>query len=155
MEDKLKNPLKKEYKLKENKEGETTKHEMSESKTEDVAEVVTCLMNASTSLHKLHLKVTGQGSFASHNALSGYDKFHDFADQLCEEAQGAFEELLVLTEIPIKVLNTKTEAIDYLNYIKDEITVLQSKLNFSELINLLDEIKSFINSIKYKLLFLQ
>ena len=28
----------------------------------EVAEVVTCLMNASISLHKLHLKVTGMGS---------------------------------------------------------------------------------------------
>ena len=34
------------------------------------AACVSELMNASTSFHKLHLKVTGVGSFAAHSALN-------------------------------------------------------------------------------------
>ena len=39
-----------------------------------VASCVTELMNAATSFHKLHLKVTGAGSYAAHKALNSlYD----------------------------------------------------------------------------------
>lgn len=131
------------------------KEEKKETLLTEVAEVVTCLMNAATSLHKLHLKVTGQGSFAQHMALSGYDKFHDFADNLAEGFQGAYGELLTYKEELPKTLNSAKEAIDYLDYIKEEVTDLQSKLPYSEIINQLDLVKEHCNGIKYKLLFLQ
>ena len=35
-----------------------------------VSACATELMNARTSIHKLHLKVTGEGSFAAHKALN-------------------------------------------------------------------------------------
>lgn len=134
----------------------TTKEESKEPKSVDseVAEVVECLMNAAKSLHKLHLKIKGNGSYAAHNALQSYDKFHDFADDLCEQYQGASE---IILEIPSKIetkLNTSQEAIEFLKELKSEITALQSKLTHSEIINLLDSSKEHINSMLYKLKFL-
>ena len=57
-----------------------------------VANLVTELMNAATSFHKLHLKVTGVGSYASHKALNElYDALPDHADDVAEGYQGATE----------------------------------------------------------------
>lgn len=50
-----------------------------------VASCVTELMNAATSFHKLHLKVTGPGSYAAHKALNRlYDALPDHADTVAE-----------------------------------------------------------------------
>jgi DNA-binding ferritin-like protein len=119
-----------------------------------VASCVTELMNAATSFHKLHLKVTGPGSYAAHKALKGYEKFHDFADTIAEEYQGAAEKLLTYKEVSPRSLNSVKEGIAYLREMKDMIDGLQEKIPYSEIINQLDNIKSTINSIKYKLLFL-
>ena len=53
------------------------------------AACVSELMNAATSFHKLHLKVTGAGSYAAHKALNkAYEYLLDFADDLTEMEQG-------------------------------------------------------------------
>jgi hypothetical protein len=52
-------------------------------------------------------------------------------------------------------LNSVEEAIDFLCKMKDKISSLQSVMPHSEINNLLDEAKSTINSVKYKLLFLK
>lgn len=121
-----------------------------------VSEMVSELMNARTSIHKLHLKVTGVGSYAGHKALNElYDALPDHADDLAEGYQGAAELLLSYSDLAPKTLNTVDEAIAYLNTIKKSITDLQTELPYSEIINELDNVKSTINSIKYKLLFLK
>ena len=153
--EKLNNPLEKTFKIKPMKEKESMKEDETESICTEVAEVVTCLKNASISLHKLHLKITGVGSYAAHNALSGYDKFHDFSDDLAEGFQGACGELLSYKEELPKTLNSVKEAIAFLEYVKEEVTELQSKLTYSEIINQLDIIKEHCNGMKYKLMFLQ
>ena len=50
------------------------------------------MLNAVTSLHRLHLKVTGIGSFAAHKGID-YDAFSEHADDLVEEYQGAEEKI--------------------------------------------------------------
>ena len=112
------------------------------------------MLNAVTSLHKLHLKVTGLGSFAAHKAID-YDAFGDHADDLVEQFQGAEEKLLELPNTAPTELNTVEEGLDYLRKMKDKIEALQSNMPHSEINNLLDEAKSTINSVKYKLLFLK
>ena len=92
-------------------EKETKKEDTQESLCMEVAECVTELMNAATSFHKLHLKVTGQGSFASHSTLKIYEDFHDFSDQLSEEFQGAYGEILTYKEVLPRTLNTKQDGI--------------------------------------------
>jgi DNA-binding ferritin-like protein len=135
-------------------EKETKKEDAQESLCMEVAECVTELMNAATSFHKLHLKVTGQGSFASHSTLKIYEDFHDFSDQLSEEFQGAYGEILTYKEVLPRTLNTKQDGITYLQDLKTMITELQGKLPYSEIINDLDLCKSKINGALYKLKFL-
>jgi DNA-binding ferritin-like protein len=119
-----------------------------------VASCVTELMNAATSFHKLHLKVTGPGSYAAHKALQGYEKFHDFADNIAEQYQGAAEVLLKYQEPSPRILETVDDAIWYIKDLHSMITNLQSQLSYSEIVNELDNVKSELNSIKYKLKFL-
>ena len=120
------------------------------------AACVSELMNAATAIHKLHLKVTGAGSFAAHKALNElYDALPGHADDLAEGYQGASEKLLVYKEAAPRTLNTVAEAIDYLREMSEMVTGLQDKMPYSEIVNDLDTIKSTINSGKYKLIFLK
>lgn len=118
------------------------------------AALVQDMMNAVTSLHRLHLKVTGLGSYAAHKAID-YDAFSEHADDLAEEFQGAEEELLDLPNTAPSELTSVEEGLDFLRKMKDKITTLQSNMPHSEIVNLLDNAKSTINGIKYKLLFLK
>lgn len=63
------------------------------------------MLNAVTSLHKLHLKVTGLGSFAAHKGLD-YDAFGDHADDLVEQYQGAEEKIIELPNTAASELNS-------------------------------------------------
>jgi len=124
-----------------------------ESKT---AACVTELLNAQVSFHKLHLKVQGPGSFASHKALNElYDALPDHADTLAEGFQGAAEKLLEYADAAPRSLGSVQEALAYLRELKEMINSLQGLMPYSEIVNDLDNVKSTINSIKYKLLFLK
>ena len=121
-----------------------------------VSACVSEFMNMGTAIHKLHLKVTGTGSFAAHKALNElYDAMPDHADDLAEGYQGASEKLLTYKESAPKTLNTVAEGIDYIRDVCDMVCDLQAKLPYSELVNELDNVKSTLNSAKYKLLFLK
>lgn len=121
-----------------------------------VSVCVSELMNAATSFHKLHLKVTGEGSFAAHKALNEiYDALPGHADDLAEGFQGASESLLSYTDSAPRSLNSVEEAVAYLNDLCGMITDLQGVMPYSEIVNDLDTVKSSINSTKYKLLFLK
>jgi DNA-binding ferritin-like protein len=120
------------------------------------AACVSELMNAATSFHKLHLRVQGVGSFASHKALNElYDALPGHADDVAEQFQGASEKLLSYQETAPRILNNVEDALSYLRDMTAMINGLQAIMPYSEITNQLDEVKSTINSIKYKLLFLQ
>ena len=120
------------------------------------AACVSELMNAATSFHKLHLKVTGTGSYAAHKALNDlYDALPGHADDLAEGFQGASEKLLAYAEAAPRKLDTVADGIDYLKDMCDMVCKLQDKMPYSEIVNDLDTIKSTMNSAKYKLLFLK
>ena len=114
------------------------------------------MMNAVTSVHKLHLKVTGLGSYAAHKALNTfYDEIGDHADDLVEHYQGAEEKLLELPNVSPTELNTVEEGIEFLRKMKEKVQSLQNNMPHSEIVNELDNVKSLIDSTKYKLLFLK
>jgi DNA-binding ferritin-like protein len=120
------------------------------------AAYVSELMNAATSFHKLHLKVTGVGSYAAHKALNKlYDALPEHADALAEGYQGAAEVLLKYNDVAPKTLNTVEDGLAYIRMLVDMIDGLQSKMHYSEIVNELDTVKSTLNSTKYKLLFLK
>jgi DNA-binding ferritin-like protein len=120
------------------------------------AACVTELMNAATSFHKLHLKVEGLGSFSAHNALNElYDALPGHADAIAEGYQGACEKILQYEDFAPRILNNVEDALSYLREMKLMINGLQEIMPHSEIVNDLDNVKSTINSIKYKLLFLK
>ena len=120
-----------------------------------VASCVSELMNAATSFHKLHLKVTGPGSYAAHKALNGlYDALPGHADDLAEGYQGAAEVILKYQEPSPRILETVEDAIWYIKDMYAMINTLQDALPYSEIVNDLDNAKSTLNSAKYKLKFL-
>lgn len=119
------------------------------------ASLVQELMNASTSFHKLHLQVTGSGSYAAHKALNEiYTALPDLSDSIAEGYQGACEMLLKYEENGPIALNSIEEGIEYLRQLKDQVDKLQAVMEYSEIINLLDTVKDAINGAKYKLIFL-
>ena len=120
------------------------------------AGLVSELMNAATSFHKLHLKVTGLGSFAGHKALNElYDALPGHADALAEGFQGAAEKLLNYEDSAPRVLNSVEESLSYMRELCQQVCSLQAVMPYSEIVNDLDIIKSTMNSVKYKLLFLK
>jgi len=117
---------------------------------------ITELMNAQTSFHKLHLKVTGEGSYAAHKALNDlYDAIPDLADTLVEGYQGVTEKLLTYKEVSPRTLDSTADAINYLRDIYAMVNKLQGMMPYSEIVNNLDLVKDAVNSAKYKLLFLK
>ena len=120
------------------------------------AACVSELMNGATSFHKLHLKVTGPGSFAAHKALNElYDALPGHADDLAEGYQGASEKLLTYSEVAPRTLNTVEDGLAYIREMVVMVSNLQAKMPYTELVNELDNVKSTLNSTKYKLLFLK
>lgn len=121
----------------------------------ETAALVSELMNASVSVHQLHLKVTGVGSYAAHKALGDfYEAIQGHADSIAEQYQGARESLLDIPSLPHVKLDTVESAVDFLRGLSTKVTDLQKIMPFSEIVNQLDEVKSLIDSTKYKLLFL-
>lgn len=119
------------------------------------AACATEMLNAASSFHKLHLKITGPGSYAVHRALNDlYEALPGHADSLIEGYQGAAEKILKCTESMPRELNDVQDAVYYLRDIYASITKLQAKMPYSEIVNSLDTAKDSINAAKYKLLFL-
>jgi DNA-binding ferritin-like protein len=113
------------------------------------------LMNAATSFHKLHLSVTGTGSYAQHIALNElYDALPDLADTIAEGYQGACEVILSYEDQGSAVLKSVDDAIEYMRQMKMQIDELQAVIPHSEVVSNLDLVKDAINTAKYKLLFL-
>jgi hypothetical protein len=120
------------------------------------AACATEFMNAAVSFHKLHLKVTGPGSYAAHKALNDlYDALPGHADSLIEGYQGAAEKLLSYTETQPRVLEDVGDGVRYLRDLTAMVTKLQGQMPYSEIVNNLDTAKDTFNSAKYKLLFLK
>jgi DNA-binding ferritin-like protein len=118
------------------------------------------LMDAGTKFHILHLTITGPGSYAAHKALNDlYDALPGHADDIAEGYQGATGEIPNYpADMPSYVcapeMTTVKEAISYIEELHAKISKLQDTLTYSEIVNELDNIKSTLNSAKYKLKFL-
>jgi hypothetical protein len=120
------------------------------------AACATEMMNAAISFHRLHLRVTGDGSFSAHKALGEfYEGLHDHADTLVEGYQGVAEKILSYTDMPVRTLDTVADGVGYLRDMYNSINKLQGMMPYSEIVNNLDLVKDAINSTKYKLLFLK
>jgi hypothetical protein len=115
------------------------------------------LLQGSTKVHLNHLLVSGPGSYAAHKAMNDfYDGVADLADDFIEQYQGASEKLMEFpTSCNFPVMKTAADCINYLRDLYDQVNIVQRDCPYSEIVNTLDEVKSLINSTKYKLIFLK
>jgi DNA-binding ferritin-like protein len=130
--------------------------ETSMTKKTDMGMLISHFLEAVTSVHKAHLKVTGPGSYAAHTAMGAfYDEIGDLADNIAESYQGVTEQLLAIPESKQTVLSNASDCVSYLNDLYGKVNEIQKTCPYSEIINDLDNVKSLINSTKYKLIFLK
>lgn len=119
-----------------------------------VANLIYEMLHSSTKTHIAHLMTA---SYSAHKALNEfYDDILDKADDLAEQYQGHVEMILEYpAQMDIPMLKNAEEAIMYLRNLYDKVSAVQSMMTCSSIINTMDEIKSLINSVKYKLIFLK
>lgn len=128
---------------------------LKESKANDFPALLVEVMDAAKQFHILHLRVTGTGSYAAHKALNDlYDALPGHADDLAEGYQGAAGELINYPDAEAPRMETVKEAISYIEKLTEKVTRIQDKMPYSEIVNDMDNLKSTLNSAKYKLKFL-
>jgi hypothetical protein len=115
------------------------------------------LLNSVTVIHLAHLGITGPGSYAAHKALGDfYEGVGDFADDVIEHYQGITGKLMEFPDqVTIPKLKTADACCGYLKGLRADIDREQSVCPYSEINNILDEVKSLIDSTCYKLTFLK
>jgi DNA-binding ferritin-like protein len=122
----------------------------------DMGKLVADFLEAVTVVHKAHLKITGDGSFAAHTAMGAfYDEIGDLADGIAEAYQGLTEKLLEIGTGEVKTFTTAKDCVKYLNELYAKVDAAQAACAYSEINNELDNVKTLINSTKYKLIFLK
>jgi hypothetical protein len=128
----------------------------SSSKGADMGKLVSEFLEAVTSVHKAHLKITGPGSYAAHTAMGAfYDEIGDLADSIAESYQGVTETLLNISATPQASFTSAGDCVNFLNDLYQKVDAAQKACAYSEIINDLDNVKSLINGTKYKLIFLK
>lgn len=130
------------------------------SKSEEsnpIVKLVFELLNGVTKVHINHLRVNGPGAYAAHTAMGGfYDAAGDLADNIAEQYQGITEKIISYpTTAELPTMSTAEDCLSYMRTLYDMVNDAQASCSYSELNNTMDEIKSLINSTKYKLLFLK
>mgnify|MGYP003330582853 CR=1 FL=1 len=126
------------------------------NKGADMSTLISEFLESVTSVHKAHLKITGPGSYAAHTAMGAfYDEIGDLADGIAESYQGATETLLNIPATQQASFTSAGECVNFLNGLYQKVDAAQKACDYSEIINDLDNVKSLINSTKYKLIFLK
>ena len=120
-----------------------------------IPELVTELLDAASKVHILHLRVRGKSSYAQHKALNElYDALPGLADGIAESFQGATGKIPDYKFVSAPDFNSVAQCMTYIEKLRDKITKVQKELQYSEIVNDLDVIKTQLNSTYYKLKFL-
>jgi DNA-binding ferritin-like protein len=118
--------------------------------------LVSEFLESVTTVHKAHLKITGPGSFAAHTAMGTfYNEIGDLADGIAESYQGLTESLLDIPSTPQASFTSAADCVTYLNGLYEKVNAVQGSCPYSEICNELDNVKTLINTTKYKLIFLK
>ena len=106
--------------------------------------------------HRAHLRTTGRGSFAAHEALGQfYDAVVPLADSFAEACQGEYRELL---DIPLLDNEYEGEIVDVLEQIKAWIQDNQDEIvprDQRALQNIIDDTVKLFQQTVFKLHFLE
>jgi len=127
------------------------------SESNPIVALVFELLNGVTKVHINHLRVNGSGAYAAHVAMGAfYDEVGDLADSIAEQYQGVTEKIISYpTTAELPTMSTAEDCLSYMRTLYDMVNEAQDYCTYSEIDNTLDEVKSLINSTKYKLLFLK
>ena len=127
------------------------------SESNPIIALVFELLNGVTKVHINHLRVNGPGAYAAHTAMGGfYDEVGGLADDIAEQYQGITEKIITYpTSVELPTMSTAEDCLSYMRTLYDMVNTAQDYCSYSEINNTLDEVKSLINSTKYKLLFLK
>lgn len=128
---------------------------VSQNKECNMSDLISELFSATISFHKLHLKISGGGSYSKHNALNSlYTGLPTIIDNLVEQYQGVTEYLMEIKEKSPIILLSAEDSLSYIREIYNMVNTVQRGCVYSEIVNELDNLKGLLNSTKYKLIFL-
>jgi DNA-binding ferritin-like protein len=121
-----------------------------------VAEFIDCIMTGAVIAHKMHLRETGQGSYAAHKALNKlYEVLPEHSDTLAEAYQGKAGIILPQVDTVKQSEYLSMNHLEYteylIKYVEDKRIVFGSS---STMQNLVDELLADLYSVRYKLKFL-
>lgn len=124
--------------------------------TTKVAEFIDCIMVGAVITHKMHLKVTGVGSYAKHKALNElYDALPEHADDLTEKFQGYHGVLIPTYPSQDQTPYLKMEPLAYVEWLLQYVENNRSCFgSITMLQNLVDELVASVAECRYKLKFL-
>lgn len=113
------------------------------------------LLHSATVTHIMHFQAQGEGSYASHIALSTYyDEIVDLVDTLTETIQGCYTEIIV--DYPTSYMAISNTPVEYMTTLKEYVAEARSSMpQVSNIQNEIDNIATLIDSTIYKLTFLR
>jgi DNA-binding ferritin-like protein len=146
-----------EIKFKEKNTTEGKEMKTAKDSNAKVAEFLDCILTSAVIVHKMHLRITGDGSYAAHVALNDlYEDLPEHADEITEKFQGYHGVLITNYPSMDQVSYLKMKPLEFvtwlLNYVEEYRTCFGT---VSSIQNLVDELVASISEAKYKLTFLK
>ena len=121
--------------------------------TNKVNTFISKLFSAYVQVHTFHLQVKGKGSFAIHMALNElYEAIPGFIDEIVESYQGKYG---IITDYKISNISNFTDKLQIITYLKNLHLFIDNNreklFQDSDILNVIDEIKTAIKQTLYKL----
>lgn len=125
--------------------------------TEGASNFASRLFHSSVQAHIFHLQAEGNGSFAAHKALNEYyDGIVDLLDGFIESYQGSYG---IIKGYKLENFQDSPGGDAVVSYFEDLLKYIEIEtpliFSDSDLINIIDEIKTLIRSTLYKLKYLK
>ena len=121
--------------------------------TNKVNTFISKLFTAYVQTHTFHLQVKGKGSFAIHMALNElYEAIPGFIDEIVESYQGKYG---IITDYKVNNISNFTDKLQIITYLKNLHLFIDNNreklFQDSDILNVIDEIKTTIKQTLYKL----
>ena len=121
--------------------------------TNKVNTFISQLFTAYVQTHTFHLQVKGKGSFAIHMALNVlYEAIPGFIDEIVESYQGKYG---IITDYKVNNISNFTDKLQIITYLKNLHLFIDNNreklFQDSDILNVIDEIKTAIKQTLYKL----
>ena len=121
--------------------------------TNKVNTFISQLFTAYVQTHTFHLQVKGKSSFAIHMALNGlYEAIPGFIDEIVESYQGKYG---IITDYKVDNISNFTDKLQIITYLKNLHLFIDNNreklFQDSDILNVIDEIKTTIKQTLYKL----